>query len=224
MSPAAALRNLSRADTSEEGFTLTELLVVIAVTSIITTVLASSFIIGIGTARSANTRLQESHDAQLASTYFGADVASATQVSTTESPRCSNGTDGTDGTDGTRGTDRTKPTTVALFEWTDPGAPKVGRAAYYYVLTGPPLELRRRYCEGTELMSDVSISKNLSSDPVVSCPGPATANCGTAPADVQLQISEGNDYTYTLRATRRSDASAASALAGGVTGAALTVT
>ena len=112
------------------GFTMVELLVVIVLTSIIMSVLASAFIVGADTISSANTRLQESHDAQLATAYFTTDVDSATYFSTSTRPPSSS----------TCRDSATGETDVALFEWTESGTGTLKDA--FYFLTGSPQQLQ----------------------------------------------------------------------------------
>src|SRR5690349_12332048 len=64
----------------ESGFTAIELVIATVILGIIMLPLASAFILSIGTTREANQRTQNSSDAQIFSTYFSTDVASADSV------------------------------------------------------------------------------------------------------------------------------------------------
>lgn len=178
----------------EDGFTLTELLVVVSISSIIMAAIASAFIVGARTEADAYTRLQESHDGQLATAYFVADASNARYFSASATPPGSNCPDF-----GTQD--------VALFEWMDNGTSPPTKKDAFYGVSGSPSQLIRRYCEGDAFQYDVSLAKNLSTDPtktpVITCPSPATS-CTNVPAAVQLQVWETSGYSYLLRASPRS--------------------
>jgi prepilin-type N-terminal cleavage/methylation domain-containing protein len=194
-----AVRDLPRlrpsvATRPADGFTLTELLVVLTISSIIMAAISSAFIVGARTEADAYTRLQESHDGQLATAYFVSDATSARYFSKTLTPPGSDCPDfGADD--------------VALFEWMDVATtPPIKKDAFYGV-AGSPTQLIRRYCEADVVQTEVILARNLNTDPTlapaVTCPSPATS-CANLPAALQLQVSETSGYTYTLRASPRS--------------------
>jgi len=190
-----------RLSTSEGGFTLVELLIVVVISGIIASALASAFVAGAQTTTVADQRLKESKDAQLASAYFVADAANATYFSkdTRKSTLCPDASV-------TGGGDQN----VALFEWSDTG----GSKSAYYVKSGT--EIQRRYCEGSTLVSKVAAVQNLGTTaPEVTCPVPdVTSACTSTPAAVQLKVTEASGYSFSLRATPRPGASTPNALRG----------
>jgi len=170
----------------------------VVISGIIVGGLASAFLVGVKTTSAATTRLNESHDAQLASAYFVADASSAASFSKSApaAGSCAAGL-----------------SNVVSFQWTASGVPQ----SVYYVITGSPSQLVRRYCQNDVLTKDVVLVKNLASTlPTVSCPPPEDPSCGVTgtPADVQLQVQETTGYTYTLRASPRVNSSTGGGLGG----------
>lgn len=72
-------------DSNDAGLTLVELLVAMAITAIITATVGSAMVVGLRTADATGERLDESHDAQLLSTYLIADLQSVAEAGTTTS-------------------------------------------------------------------------------------------------------------------------------------------
>lgn len=72
----------------DEGFTLIELLVVVAVLPLVVGAIAVGMISTFQNGDTTKTRLSDSHDAQITSTYFVRDVESAQFVSTSTTPLC----------------------------------------------------------------------------------------------------------------------------------------
>src|ERR1044071_10493789 len=72
----------------EDGFTLIELVIAIAILGIVTSGLATAFITTIRGTKDLHNRFIESQDAQLLATYFPSDVQSAnpTTIDTSASP------------------------------------------------------------------------------------------------------------------------------------------
>jgi prepilin-type N-terminal cleavage/methylation domain-containing protein len=68
---------MRRTTRAEDGFTLLELLLVIAILGIIVVPLGASILIGFRTTDATANRIESSHDAQMASIYFPADLQSA---------------------------------------------------------------------------------------------------------------------------------------------------
>jgi prepilin-type N-terminal cleavage/methylation domain-containing protein len=189
----------ARFRSEEAGFTLAELLVVVTISGIIALAISSAFVIGARTTVQANTRLRESHDAQLLTTYFRGDAASASYVSTTAIPGACSSLDLTSAPGGA--------SPVALFGWTDAG---VAKQALYFRSSN---SLVRRYCEGGVKKYDVTPVKNLAAAATataLSCP-PLLA-CVPAPAQVQLNVREGSGYSYMLQASPRTDPRSGGAL------------
>jgi len=168
---------------AEDAFTLPELLVVIVISSIIVTVIAASMIVGLRSTAASSTRLNESHDAQMAAAYFAADASNASSFSSAapDPASCAAGL-----------------TNVAHFAWAD----AAGAQDVFYVTTGSPATLVRRACVNNVAGPDVSVVRHLSGTPTITCPLPA-ASCSATPADVQLNVIETTGYSYALRGVPR---------------------
>jgi hypothetical protein len=194
MSAAIKWRRLiDRLRAGEEGLTLPELLITVVITSIIVLCLSSAFVVGAKTTMEANIRLQESHDAQLLTTYFPADAASATAVSSTSIPPAI--------TSIPPSTCPIPGTPVILFSWTESG---LRRDAFYGRPAGTS-EMVRQYCETNVAKSRVRVLKNLAAGPeatTVACsPAPA---CTGAPSLVKLTVQERSGfYRYSIQGSPR---------------------
>jgi prepilin-type N-terminal cleavage/methylation domain-containing protein len=70
----------------DDGLTLVELLVSTSITGMLATVIAGAFFVGVQTTDTANDRLAGSRGAQLATSFFPADVSSATAVTAHATP------------------------------------------------------------------------------------------------------------------------------------------
>src|SRR5437763_10399832 len=75
------LRMRSRLDDAQDGFTLVELIVGMAIAGIIFGAIAGALIVGLETTDTTSQRIAESHDAQITSAYLANDVQSAATVS-----------------------------------------------------------------------------------------------------------------------------------------------
>lgn len=177
---------------NESGFTLPELLMTVVISSIIVGALASGFLVSTHAATASKQRLDRSHDAQQASTYFLSDAQNADYFSATTVKAPAMGSCPDFGA-----------SNVAVFEWTDAGI----RKNALYGTTGSPAALVRRYCEAGVKQNDVSLVKNVGSPaPVVTCP---TTPCSTTPAYLELTVNEttttyeASAYTYEVRADPR---------------------
>jgi prepilin-type N-terminal cleavage/methylation domain-containing protein len=171
---------------AEGGFTLPELLITVVITSIMVLSLSSAFIVGAKTTTQANSRFQESHDAQLLTTYFPADAASATTVSTTSIAGSTCPVPGTP---------------VVLFTWTESG---VRRDAFYGRPAGTS-EVARQYCENNVAKSRVTVIRMLAGDAAAMTVGcPTAAACTGSPSVVKLTVKERSGlYAYSIQGSPR---------------------
>lgn len=189
-----------------DGFTLVELLVAIVILGIITVPLTS---VVIGFFRSADTttaRLIESHDVQIASAYWAQDVASiGMRIGPGESgfeatpyalkPSVAVGTDSS--LSGLTPCPATG-TPIVRLAWDDfslSGVKTIVQVAY---VLNPQTELHRIRCDGSVVSSDVTLTHDLSTPPVVAC---STATC-TLPLKIKDPDSD-SAYDVTLTGQRR---------------------
>ena len=205
---------LSKLRSKDGGYTLPEMLVAVSIAGLIAGVIGAAFIIGSKTTVEARTRLAESHDAQLLTSYFRNDAASASTVSTTGVPpgACLL-------SDLPAGT-----APVAAFTWADTAG--VTNSAVYVRRPSPspqPPVLIRRYCERgptVDTRKDVILVGNLSRTVPVpalaTCPAETFASCIALPARIELKVTEGSGYNYTVQATPRTDPGGAGPLLGDI--------
>ena len=205
-----------RAIADDGGFTLVELLLVIVVIGVIMVPLADVVLGALRQTDQSAGRLAESHDAQLSAAYFAADVASLGTRSTVdplnpvlqtsiETNMAYNAGTFPCGTAGT-------PTAAVRFAWDDATSPTtttIVTVAYVAVPAGPRFELHRLRCNGTALVSDLTLGRDLTAAPIVLCEGNPCA--GGAPRTVTMRLSiqdvrsrEGA-YTITLNGNRRQE-------------------
>lgn len=69
---------------AEDGFTLVELVIVVAILGILLVAITAGFVTGFRVVDDTNERLIESHDAQLSAAYFANDVQSAVTIEPTD--------------------------------------------------------------------------------------------------------------------------------------------
>lgn len=185
-----ARRRLSQ---DQAGFTLPEVLLAVVISSLIVGALASGFMVSVHAASASKQRLDRSHDAQQASTYFLSDGQNASYFSATTVPAPVMGSCPDFG-----------GANVGVFEWTD--ATGIRKDAIYGI-TGSPAELVRRYCEEGVKKYDVSLVKNIGTPaPVVTCP---SAPCTAGSPYLQLDVTEGitsyesSAYDFSVRTDPR---------------------
>ena len=128
----------------DSGFTLIELIIVVAVLPLVIGAIAAAIIVGFTDSSGVQSKISDSHDAQITSAYFVRDVQSA-QAVTTETATSLCPTNGT-------------ANQILGLYWTIGGNP-------VYVTYGtspatPPL-LIRRYCYGSAPEVDSTISEDL---------------------------------------------------------------
>lgn len=186
----------------DEGFTLVELLLAISIMLVIIVPLASSFILGIGTANGGLQDTTNTVDAQILAGFFDTDVASAETASTSSS--C-----GTSGTAvlGLLWHDGTKVVTVAYRAVAD-----AAKQAELNVTT-PIDRLERVRCVDGVTADTTAVGRSVLHSPgaQLTCDGGACAS--TTPRDITLTVIEqtpqladknaSGQYTIAVTGTRR---------------------
>ena len=171
----------------DDGFTVFEVAITMAIVGIIGSVLVGVMVIGFRTTDKTSDRLADSTDAQLVSTYFVGDVQSAGASVFTDGtgPPCGTGT-----------------VNVLTMSWVDLGegptpAGQTYVAAYWVIATADGRELSRIVCQppGT-IISERVIAKSLhpTVDPLPTITG----------ARVSLEITTDKGDVYTVAGERRS--------------------
>jgi prepilin-type N-terminal cleavage/methylation domain-containing protein len=203
----------------EDGFTLVELVVTVAILGIIVSALAGVVLAYLRTTVDSQARMTESHDVQFVSAYWQRDVASIGVRSTTY--------DHSDGVhsypllqsvDVVPGCSLPAGDPVATLAWTqyttaDPDHPTTVTVSYLVTKPGSRWVLTRVRCTGLTVDSTVKLADNLTVKPVLACPGAASGCTGTGPdvptvVTLTLTASDpadptGPDYTATLSGERR---------------------
>ncbi|MFN2606538.1 MAG: type II secretion system protein J [Acidimicrobiales bacterium] len=171
----------------EEGFTLIELLASTAVMLIIGGALSASLVVGLRSTDVAATRVAESTDAHLLSSYFESDVQSSDDVSIADT-FCGG------------------VTPIVRFKWLDPGtSPSTVNYSSYAIETGSgETRLVRRHCAGT---NPTPTDKTTVARYLLSAPSPPPCSPDPCrPATVTLALTDGsgvNTYSYSVTGTRR---------------------
>lgn len=214
----AGVSMLRRAD---NGFTLVELLVAIAITGLISVPMAHVVIGFLKNTDATSDRLALSHDAQVSAAYFGQDVASVGMRDYT-APAAANGTrlflpsiqlNASYNAGGkTCGTSAT-PTAIIRFlsdDWDTSVSPQTmgtDVVAYYLKAAGTVSELHRISCVGATT-SDATLAHNVNAASVqITCASPTTCDTASVPQRVTLSFSVTKPsvgaYPITLSGQRR---------------------
>ena len=194
-------RVLPKGGHDESGFTLAELIVALAIETVIFSALAAAFIVVLNGGTSVNENLKRSSDARIAAAYIVSDArnSSGPQTSLTDVASCPDASPPVAGTQ----------TAVARFNWNAPNRDGTTTAniSDYVLVSG---NLLRRHCEGGTLVNDSVLAASVSSV-TVACS--ANADCSGAPTSVTVTITETLDnqaanagsapYTYSLTAAFR---------------------
>jgi len=162
----------------EDGFTLVELLMAIAVLGIIVSAIATALIVTLRNLDATHDRMAESHDAQMASAFLVTDVQSATTITTTQ-PACP-----------------TTTATVADFVWDDQGT--ANRATYVLETVGGEQRLRRSQTVGTTT-SEVVVAHHLTTE---CSPGPVVVSMPNSNR-VLFTLTDASGYRFSLTGEKR---------------------
>ena len=170
----------------DDGFTLTELLVVVTILGIISIPLLNVFFGYLRSSDATTALMTESHDVQISSAYWAQDVASTGTRATTDPYALTQSVETSVASDaglypcGSSGT-----TTLVRIAWDNQTStgPNVVRAAY--IVTNGGTQLHRLRCEGNTVVSDKTLAHDLDTStlPLVECakaPNVSTP-CATAP-------------------------------------------
>lgn len=182
------------------GFTLVELLVVVAITGLVMPVIAAALSLGFRTTDTTIGRLQDTRDRQIAPALFSGDVQSATAVDTGSAAGCPLG-------------GGTLVLRLSRRETSAAGVTVNRVIVWDTVVSGGSALLERRTCDDTggsmALVSGVTTTHDVVGAPAVACrvAGGATTPCNGAAtiAAVDLAVTDASG-TFTLSARRRAAA------------------
>jgi prepilin-type N-terminal cleavage/methylation domain-containing protein len=176
---------------ADDGFTMVELILAIAITSIIILVIGNAAIIGWKTTNGTEERLAASNEAQIATSFFVSDVQSATTVVNNEAtcPAPGGGS-------------------VLALKWTDSDTGPTHVAGYAVQGTGSNRTLIRYSCKDGVAQGTVPIVHSIGSvDPSLTCA--PVANCfASTPRQITMKVTvdpTANNpvYVWSLSAERR---------------------
>jgi prepilin-type N-terminal cleavage/methylation domain-containing protein len=194
-----------RGDGHEAGFTLVELVAVIAVLSVIAIPLAMTFATGVSFLARSDEKFNDSRSALVSSAYFPGDVAGALTVVPNDASGCGGGA------------------AIVSFGSSDASggisAPATNEVSYFYDTSASSnVKLVRKAClNGASAIRSVAAVSLGSTPPVVTCYDAANAvnaSCATAHW-VKLVVTQKTNtpglgvaapvaYSFTLEGTRRS--------------------
>jgi prepilin-type N-terminal cleavage/methylation domain-containing protein len=188
----------------DDGFTLVELLVAIAILAVIAVPLSMGFITGLRFLGRTDATFNDSRSALISSNYFAGDVASAHKVVPNDPAACGGGT------------------ALVSFYWSDASAGVAGpvnNEVSYVVDSSDPTnkQLERKYCANGGSATQSVAGVLLGPTPVVTCYDPGNVvdvSCAAA-RWVKLVVTEATNlatpdnpsptpYIFTLEGTRRS--------------------
>jgi prepilin-type N-terminal cleavage/methylation domain-containing protein len=207
---------MTRPRRQDAGFTLIELLISVVIIGVITVPLGN-FVIEYFLNTGATTgRLSESHDEQLAASYFAQDVANAGLRDASLNPLQSVWTGSFPAS--SCGSSAAAADQILLLKWDNPSwdaatrteTKRTDSVAYVRATASNETQLQRIYCQGSTVVSTVIVVHNLDSTvtPAVTCT-PATCTAATPPTAVNLQLAvavksrDAQAFTMTLSGQRR---------------------
>ena len=191
------MRIRSRSPRNESGFTLPELILAIAIETIVFGALATAFVVVLNGGNSINENLGKSNDARFAANYIISDArnSSGPEISLTDIATCPDPNPPVAG----------PQTAVARFNWDAPNAAgTTTQNIAGYVLVGG--SLMRRHCEAGVLVSDSVLANDVAEAQVTCTPN---ADCSGNPVAITVTITEtadkagGTPFSYTLTAAFR---------------------
>jgi prepilin-type N-terminal cleavage/methylation domain-containing protein len=182
----------------DDGVTLLELLVCMALSSIIIAALAAGFFASTRAIDVSSDRMADTHDAQMASRFFTTDVQSANRITKSSAFACGSGS---------------PLITFAWFGWTGSNHAVIKFASYFVQNQDGEQQLIRSFCSGGGAASTVVIAHNLAGSPTVTCflpsgdENPDCSDRSVATAQLtgtaQSGSTDTSSFSYVLRATRR---------------------
>jgi prepilin-type N-terminal cleavage/methylation domain-containing protein len=207
-----------RESRSDEGFTLIEMVITVAILGIVAVALCGVMFQYFTTTTDTRARLNESTDEQFISTYWQNDVSSLGRRSFSTATN----TFAVDqsvfvGSAGPGGCGSSVGSVVVAFVWnefeTDPTAPdpwgtKPQGVAYVTVPNGPRLSLQRVRCNGAAVGTPTTVAHNLTGTPAISCDTTCTAATPPNRVSMTFSVKDANTpssagYTTTVSADRR---------------------
>lgn len=215
---AAVGRGLRRDD---GGFTLIELVITIVILGVITIPLANLVISYFTNTSTTTGRLSESHDAQIVTTYFAQDVASA-GIRATSSPYAVAQSIWTSPFPGGSCGASIAGTQLVLLRWDDTSwdstaqtqTTTVKSAGYVVETVSGQVQLHRIFCSASTQLSDIVVAHDV--DPavakqVVCSPSPTCTDPSVTTVTMQLGIKDpsgkGQPYALAVTGQRRQSSS-----------------
>ena len=185
---AAVLR--SRRPRSDEGFTLVELVLTVALMGIVGGAIASSLLVLLSTKQRTQGALAVSQDRQFVSNYFSDDVAGAVTVTEGSQPVCG-----------------TTQSTVVLFSGKDvtPGTTSSVATTVAWSYVPVSKTLTRTACSAGSPMQVRTVARNVASAPTASASCTASVALSSTPKPIQvgLTVPQVAGNPLTLCASRR---------------------
>ena len=216
------IRQRLRRARSDEGFTLIEMVITVAILGIVAVAMFGIILQYLKVTGATQTRMSESTDQQFISTYWQNDVSSlgrrafnpgnADPVPSLQSVYV--GSAGPDGCGNSTGS------VVVAFTWIDyavnaanPANAWTGTSqevAYVRVGAGAPYALKRVRCKGGVQSDSVTVAHNLTGSPTITCDTTCTAATTPNRVSMQFTVRDPSDprgintgYTTTVSADRR---------------------
>ena len=205
----------------DDGFTLVEMVITVAILGIIAVVLFGVVIQYLKVSGNTRARLGESTDQQFISTYWQADVSSLGQRSFTPTD-VSNPVPSSQsvyvGAAGPSNCGSSVGTVVVAFAWTEfpVNAPNPANAwtltaqevSYVRVGGSAPYKLQRVRCKGGVEAAPVTVAHSLTGTPTITCDSTCTAASPPNRVSMQFTVRDTSEptstgYTTTVTADRR---------------------
>ncbi len=184
----------------QRGFTLPELIIALAIETVIFGALATAFVVVLNGGNTVNENLKRTSDARFAAAYIISDArnSSGPEISLADITSCPDPNPPVTGAQ----------TPVARFNWTTSSAAgTTTNNISTYVLVGA--SLLRRHCEAGVRVSDAELASSVASvtvacAPIADCTGAPTSITVTITSTLDAQAAAGSTpYTYSLTAAFR---------------------